>query len=83
MSKTKALSDTSVLKAAYYDLSESKKGQLRADFMEKFEYSLDSFYKKLSGDTPLWKNEKSWLAEQLNKSIVQLFPETSKKVVKN
>ena len=49
----------SLIEVAYKDLNDSQKAILRVGFLEMFDYkSFDSFYKKLSGETKFWKNEK-------------------------
>ncbi len=61
----------------YYKLNEESKGLLREAFKKEHEFSpkSDIFYRKINGDTPFYKNEKKWLAEQLKTSVKKLFPE--------
>ena len=49
---------------AYNDLSNVKKTILKRDFMTEFGYtSIDTIYKKIKGETPLWPNEQKWLVK--------------------
>lgn len=66
---------TSPFREAYNELNESRKARLRADFITDHGYkSFDTFYRKLSGISEIYPNEKKYIAEKMNLPVEQLFP---------
>lgn len=71
--KTKKLSP---FQAAYNELNESRKARLRSDFLTDHGYkSFDTFYKKLSGASEIYINEKKYIAEKMDTTVEALFPD--------
>lgn len=74
MNENEVKHDTTKFQSAYNELNDGKKALLRLEFLAEFEHkAFDTFYKKKSGESPLKKLEKEWLAKWLNKTVEDLF----------
>lgn len=58
----------------YSQLNEVRKSELRKAYSDKFEFSRDTFYKKLNGETPLKNLERTFFCSWFNLEIDTLFP---------
>ena len=65
---------TKHLQVYYNNLNESSKYKLRKSYSEQFEFSRDTFYKKLNGVAPLKKLARKFFCEWFNVNEDILFP---------